>query len=96
MLDEVLFGDPGRRLATGLSVLLVAAIAGIVAVRRARRSGSRSIPQRGLLGLSILLTPSGIGLLFSTVWDGIGAVVYVVVAMAICGVVAAISFARST
>jgi hypothetical protein len=96
MLDELLFGDPSRRLATGLTVLLVAAIAAVVAVRRARRSGLRWIPQRGILGVTLLLTPYGIGLIFSAVWDGIGVVVFMLVAMAICGVVALVSFARST
>ena len=96
MLDDLLFGDPGRRLATGLSLLLVAGVSGIAAVRRARRAGSRWIPQRGLLGVTLALTPYGIGLIISSVWDGLGVVVYGVVAMAICGVVALISFARGT
>jgi hypothetical protein len=96
MLDELLFGDPTRRLTTGLILLLVAAVAGLAAVRRARRSGSPWIPQRGLLALTVVLTPYGIGLIFSSVWGGIGAVVFMVVAMAICGAVALISFARST
>jgi hypothetical protein len=96
MLDELLFGDPIRRLATGLTLLLVAAIAAVAAVRRARRSGLRWIPQRGLLGLALVLTPYGIGLTFSAVWDGIGVVVLGVVAMAVCGLVALIAFARGT
>ncbi|MGZ8513871.1 MAG: hypothetical protein ACXW4H_02240 [Candidatus Limnocylindrales bacterium] len=96
MLDELLFGDPIRRLATGLTLLIVAAIAAIAAVRRARRSGSRWIPQRGVLGVTLLLTPYGIGLIFSAVWDGVGVIVLAVVAMAMCGLVALNSFARGT
>ncbi|HEY6012818.1 MAG TPA: hypothetical protein VIU37_02385 [Candidatus Limnocylindrales bacterium] len=96
MLDELLFGDSSRRLATGLTLLLVAAIAAVVAARRARRSGLRWVPQRGLLGVTLLLTPYGIGLILSAIWDGIGVVVFMVVAMAICGVVAMVSYARST
>jgi len=96
VLDELFLGDAARRLATGLGLLLLAAIAALAAIRQARRSGSPWIPQRGPLGITLAVTPVAIGIIFSAVWGGIGAVVFAIVAMAISGLVALLHFVRST
>ena len=53
-------------------------------------------PIRATRSRTVLLTPYGIGLILGAVPGGIGAVVFLAVAMPIRGLVALISFARGT
>jgi hypothetical protein len=94
MLDDLLLGDPARTLANGLTLLLIAGVAALVAARRAQRSGSTVITQRLTLFVPVSFTPLGMGILFGAVWGVLGALVFVVVAMAVFGVAVLVLLAR--
>jgi MFS family permease len=85
-LNEVLLGEPIRRLALGLILLLLAGVGVIWLTWRARRRGDAYVAHRAALGLAVSLAPIGLGVIFSGFWGLPGVIVFLVVAMAVAGI----------
>jgi len=93
-LDRLLLADPSRRLAFGLALLLLAGV-GVTWLRwHARRPGDSHLDHRTALSLTLALVPVGLGVVFSAFWGLLGVIVFLVVAMAVCGVGALVMFVR--
>jgi hypothetical protein len=93
-LDEILLGDPIRQLAVGVTLLLVAGV-GVIWLRwHARRPGDSYLDHRTALALTLALAPVGLGVVFSAFWGLLGVIVFLVVAMAVCGVGVLVTFVR--
>jgi hypothetical protein len=91
VLDQMLLGDPIRRLAFGLTLLLLAGA--LIWLRwHARRPGDSSLDHRARLGLA--LAPVGLGVVFSAFWGLAGVIVFMVAAMAVSGVGVVVMFVR--
>jgi hypothetical protein len=84
-LDQILLGDPARRLAFGAILLLLAGVAAIWLRRHPRRLGDPASAQRSALALVVVLSSVGLGVVFSAYWDLPGVIVLFVVAMIVCG-----------
>lgn len=94
-LDQVLLGDPVRRLAFGLTLLLLAGVGAIWMRWHARRHGDSYLANRAVPGLAISLAPVGLGVVFSAFWGLPGVIVFLVVAMAVFGVGVVVMFVRA-
>ena len=93
-LDQVLLGDPLRQLVFGLTLLLVAGI-GVVWLRwSGRRPGDSYLDHRTALSLTLSVAPVGLGVVFSAFWGLLGVVVFLVTAIALCGVGVLVTFVR--
>jgi hypothetical protein len=92
--DQMLLGDPLRRLAFGLTLLLLAAVGPIWLRWRARRPGDSSLAHQAAQGLAVSLSSVGLGVVFSAFWGLPGVIVFLVVAMAVCGVGVVVMFVR--
>jgi hypothetical protein len=93
VLDQMLLGDPVRRLAFGLTLLLLAGA--LIWLRwHARRPGDSYLDHRTALAVTLSLAPVGLGVVFSAFWGLLGAVVFLVTAMAVCGVGVVVMFVR--
>ena len=86
VLDQMLLGDPIRRLAFGLALLLLAGVGVVWRRWHARRPGDSSFAHRAALGLAVSLSSVGLGVVFSALWGLPGVIVFLVVAMAVSGV----------
>ena len=93
-LDQVLLGDPVRRLAFGLTLLLLAGVGVIWLHVRARRRGDSILVNRAALVLAVSLAPIGLGVIFSAFWGLPGVIVFLVVAMAVAGIGVVVMFLR--
>ena len=93
-LDQMLLGDPTRRLAFGLTLLLLAGVGPIWLRWHARRLGDSYVAHRAALGLAVPLSSVGLGVVFSAFWGLLGVVVFLVVAMAVSGVGVVVMFVR--
>jgi fatty-acid desaturase len=93
-LDQILLGDPIRQFAFGLTLLLFAGV-GVIWLRwHAHRPGDSYLDHRTALGLTLALVPVGLGVVFSAFWGLLGVIVFLVVAMAVCGVGVLVTFVR--
>ena len=94
VLDQMLLGDPVRRLAFGLTLLLLAGV-GVIWLRwHARRPGDSYLDHRTALAVTLPLAPVGLGVVFSAFWGLPGVIVFLVVAMAVSGVGVVVMFVR--
>jgi len=94
MLDELLLGDPTRRFAFGLALLFIAGLSLGLAGRRSRRSGDSLLTQRTEVGVALSLAPVGLGIVFSAFWGLLGAIVFLGIAIAVCGIGVLVMLAR--
>ena len=94
MLDELLLGDPMRRFAFGLALLLIAGLILILADRRAHRARASILTQRTAIAVALSMAPVGVGVVFSAFWGVLGAIVFLTVAMVVCGVGMVVTLGR--
>ena len=93
-LDDLLLGDPARRMAFGL-VLLVASAALLAWVEgRVRRRGETYLDHREALALGAAVAPIGAVVMISAPWGLLGAGVFLAVAIVVCGVGAVVMLLR--
>jgi hypothetical protein len=94
VLGQMLLGDPTRRLVVGLTLLLLAGV-GVIWLRwHARRVRDSFVADRDALRLAVPLSSVGLMVVFSAFWGLLGAVVFLVTAMAVCGVGVVVMFVR--
>jgi hypothetical protein len=93
-LDQILLGDPIRQLAFGLTLLLFAGVGSVWLRWCARRPGDSYLDHRTALSLTLSVAPVGLGVVFSAFWGLLGVIVFLVVAMALCGVGVLVTFVR--
>lgn len=93
-LDQVLLGDPTRRLVFGLTLLLLAGV-GVIWLRwHARRVRDSFVADRDALRLALPLSSVGLGVVFSAFWGLPGVIAFLVVAMAVSGAGVVVMFVR--
>jgi hypothetical protein len=85
VLDEILLGDPSRRLAFGLALLVLTGAALLWVEWRIRRFGDAYRSHRTPRALAMSFAPVGVGIMISAVWGVLGVVVFVAVAVTVCG-----------
>ena len=94
VLGQMLLGDPTRRLVVGLTLLLLAGV-GVIWLRwHARRVRDSFVADRDALRLAVPLSSVGLMVVFSAFWGLLGAVVFLVTAMAVSGVGVVVMFVR--
>lgn len=96
MLDDILLGDPLRRLLFGLSLLLLAALGIGLAHRAARRTGKSLRVQQTGVRVAVTVTPVALGIVFSAFWGLLGAIVFTGVAIAVFGIGVVVLLVRGT
>jgi hypothetical protein len=94
MLDELLLGDPMRRFAFGLALLLIAGLILILADGRAHRARTSILTQRTAIAVALSMASVGVGVVFSAFWGVLGAIVFLTVAMVVCGVGMVVTLGR--
>ena len=85
MLDELLLGDPSRRIMFGLALLVLTGAALLWIELRVRRLGDSYLSHWTARGLAMSFAPIGVGIMISAVWGGLGVVVFMAVAFIVCG-----------
>lgn len=85
MLDEMLLGDPSRRLMFGLALLVLTGAALLWIEWRVRRLGDAYMSHRTARALAGSFAPIGVGIMISAVWGLLGVVVFMAVAFIVCG-----------
>jgi hypothetical protein len=94
MLDDLLLGDPARRLLIGLLLLALGAASLAWLAWHVRRRGEVYLDHHVVYAVGLIAAPSGIAIALSAPWGPIGAAVFVVVAIVVCGVGAAAMLLR--
>ncbi len=85
VLDEFLLGDPARRMTFGFA-LFVSAVAVLIWVEsRVRRRGETYLDHREAAAFGVSVAPIGTAVMMSAPWGLMGAVVFVAVAIVVCG-----------
>lgn len=94
VLDDLLLGDAGRRLAFGLVILLSASAVLFWVEARVRRRGETYLDHRGALAVGAAFAPIGAAVTVSAPWGLLGAGAFVAVAIVVCGAGALVMLLR--
>lgn len=84
-MDQLLLGDPARRIAFGLVVLLMASAALVWLEWRVRSRRATYHDHQAILALGASFAPIGVAIAISGPWGLVGAALFTTVAMVICG-----------
>ena len=94
VLDDLLLGDPARRMAYGLVLLRSRPPSSCGSSGGSAVAGETYLDHREALALGAAFAPVGVAVMISAPWGLLGAAVFVVVAMVACGIGAVVMLMR--